>query len=156
MVELGAMRSRVVPMGRSAHVDSYVRDQLPPAADWPAIDFSGLPALAAYPPQINAAAELLDRHVNASHGSRQALWFEGQTITYADLLSWANRLAKVLTEDLEVVPGNRVLLRGFNSPSMVAAWLAVLKVGAIVVTTMPLLRARELTEVVHKARVNLA
>ena len=155
MVDLGAMRSRVVPTGRSAHVDTYVRDNLPAPDDWPHIDFSGLKALTAYPPQINAAAELLDRHVNAGHGQRPALWFEGQTTSYADLQSWANRVARVLTEDLQVVPGNRVLLRGFNSPSMVAAWLAVLKIGAIVVTTMPLLRARELEEVIRKARVSV-
>jgi 2-aminobenzoate-CoA ligase len=153
MVELGA-RHLGVPTGRSAHVDTFVRDSLPPTADWPRLDYSALPSLAAYPPQINAAAELLDRHVREGHGNWPALWFEGQTISYADLLAWANRLAHVLTEDLSVVPGNRVLLRGFNTPSMVAAWLAVLKVGAVVVTTMPLLRAREIAEVVARARVN--
>jgi 2-aminobenzoate-CoA ligase len=137
-------------------VDTYVRDNLPVAADWPLIDYSGLPALAAYPAQINAAAELLDRHVREGHGARPALWFEGRTISYAELLAWASRIARVLTEDLNVVPGNRVLLRGFNTPSMVAAWFAVLKVGAIVVTTMPLLRARELAEVIDKARASVA
>src|SRR5581483_6985206 len=79
-----------------------------------------------------------------------------QTITHAELLQSANRLARLLTEDLQVVPGNRVLLRGFNSPTMIAAWLAVLKTGGIVVTTMPLLRARELDEVITKARVSVA
>ncbi len=145
-----------VPTGRSAHVDTYVRDNLPAEGDWPLLDYSSLPALAAYPAQINAAAELLDRHARESRGARPAIWFEGQTLTYADLLAWANRLARVLTDDLGVVPGNRVLLRGFNSPSMVAMWLAVLKVGAVVVTSMPLLRARELAEVIQKARVGFA
>jgi 2-aminobenzoate-CoA ligase len=145
-----------VPTGRSAHVDTYVREHLPQAAAWPWLDYSSLPALAAYPAQINAAQELLDRHVHDGLGARPALWFESRTTTYADLLVWANRLAHVLQDDLNVVPGNRVLLRGFNSPSMVAAWLAVLKVGGIVVTTMPLLRARELAEVIDKARVSVA
>jgi 2-aminobenzoate-CoA ligase len=145
-----------VPTGRSAHVDTFVRDNLPAVDDWPRLDYSTLPTLAAYPAQINAAVELLDRHVREGRGARPAIWSEGQTITYADLLGWANRLARVLTQDLGVVPGNRVLLRGFNSPSMVAAWLAVLKVGAVVVTTMPLLRARDLAEVLHKARVGVA
>jgi 2-aminobenzoate-CoA ligase len=152
MVELGASHSRL-PTGRSAHADTYVRDHLPSTNDWPRLDYS---SLAAYPAQINAAAELLDRHIRDGRAERPALWFEGQTTTYADLLTWANRLARVLTQDLGVVPGNRVLLRGFNSPSMVAAWLAVLKTGAVVVTTMPLLRARELAEVIEKARVNVA
>jgi 2-aminobenzoate-CoA ligase len=137
-------------------VDTFVRDNLPAVDDWPRLDYSTLPTLAAYPAQINAAVELLDRHVREGRGARPAIWSEGQTITYADLLGWANRLARVLTQDLGVVPGNRVLLRGFNSPSMVAAWLAVLKVGAVVVTTMPLLRARDLAEVLHKARVGVA
>jgi 2-aminobenzoate-CoA ligase len=151
MVEVGAMHS-AGPTGRSAHVDTYVRDHLPPVADWPQLSYANL----AYPSQINAAAELLDRHVHAGGGGRSAIWFEGQQTTYAELLAWANRLAHVLTEDLGVVPGNRVLLRGSNSPSMIAAWLAVLKAGAIAVTTMPLLRARELEEAIGKARVNVA
>jgi 2-aminobenzoate-CoA ligase len=155
MAELAGARLGV-PTGRSAHVDTYVRDNLPTDGDWPSLDYSSLPTLAAYPPRINAAAELLDRHVKEGRGRRPALWFEGQTTTYSDLLSWANRLAHVLRDDLGVKPGNRVLLRGFNSPSMVAAWLAVLKAGAIVVTTMPLLRARELDDVMTKARVNVA
>jgi 2-aminobenzoate-CoA ligase len=146
----------IIPTGRSAHVDTYVRDHLPPAADWPRLDYSTLPVLATYPPQINAATELLDRHVHAGRGARAALRFASRTTTYAELLAWTNRLAGVLQRDLGVLPGNRVLLRGFNSPSMVAAWLAVLKVGAVVVTTMPLLRARELAEVVHKARTSVA
>ncbi|HEY2596660.1 MAG TPA: AMP-binding protein, partial [Chloroflexota bacterium] len=137
-------------------MDTFVRDNLPPSADWPGLDYSALPTLAAYPGRINAVAELLDRHVREGRGARQALWFEGQSITYAELLAWSNRIARVLTQDLGVAPGNRVLLRGFNSPTMVAAWLAVLKCGAVVVSTMPLLRARELAEVVHKARVGAA
>ncbi len=137
-------------------MDTYVRANLPPDQDWPWLDYSTLPTLAAYPPQINAASELLDCHVREGRGGRPALWFEGQTTTYDELLKWTNRLARVLTDDLGVISGNRVLLRGFNSPSMVAAWLAVLKVGAIVVTTMPLLRARELDEIITKARVTVA
>ncbi|HLZ30346.1 MAG TPA: AMP-binding protein [Chloroflexota bacterium] len=145
-----------IPTGPSAHVDTYVRDNLPPVVDWPQLDYSTLHTLASYPAHINAAVELLDRHVREGRGARPAIWFERQTITYADLLVRANRLARVLAEDLAVVPGNRVLLRGFTSPSMVIAWLAVLKVGAVVVTTMPLLRARELAEVIDKARVGVA
>src|SRR6266487_3842229 len=112
------LRARlVVPTGRSAHIDTYVRSNLPPPVDWPRLDYSHLPTLAAYPAQINAAVELLDCHVHEGHGAQPAIWFEGESLTYSDLLGWANRLARVLTEDLGVVPGNRVLLRGFNSPS---------------------------------------
>jgi 2-aminobenzoate-CoA ligase len=143
----------MLAVAHSAHVDTFVRDNLPAPTDWPHIDLEGLPA---YPAQLNAAAELVDRHVAEGRGQRKAIWFDGQSLTYADLLAWANRIANVLSQDVQVKPGNRVLLRGFNSPSMVAAWLAVLKVGGVVVATMPLLRARELSEVIDKARVNLA
>ena len=119
MVDVDLVPS-AVPTGRSAHVDTYVRDHLPPAADWPRLDLTAL----GYPPQMNAAAELLDRHVQEGRGARRAIWFDDHWTSYSELLAWANQLAHVLTEDLRVVPGNRVLLRGFNSPSMVAAWLA--------------------------------
>ncbi len=58
----------------------------------------------------------------------------------------------MLTEDLGLVPGNRVLLRGGNSVAMALAWLAVVKAGLIAVATMPLLRAKELGEIIEKAQ----
>src|SRR6185295_10582565 len=75
---------------------------------------------------------------------------------YAQLLETANRIARVLVEDLGVVPGNRVLLRGPNNPMMAACWFAVLKAGGVVVCTMPLLRVRELTYIADKAKIRLA
>ena len=72
--------------------------------------------------------------------------------TYADLQRESNRIARVLVEDLGLVPGNRVLLRAPNSPLLAACWFAVIKAGGIAVGTMPLLRARELTQIVNKAR----
>ena len=41
--------------------------------------------------------------------------------TYGDLLDRANQIANVLVDDLGLVPGNRVLLRGPNNPWLVAA-----------------------------------
>ena len=139
----------------SAHVDTFVRDNLPPVTDWPSLDFSGVPELR-YPPRINCADELLDRMVGSGHADRPAIHFEGRILTYRELLEKANRIAHVLVEELGVVPGNRVLLRGPNNPMMVASWFAVLKAGGVVVTTMPLLRARELSYIMKKARVSAA
>ena len=76
--------------------------------------------------------------------------------TYGRLLSESNRIACALIEDYGLLPGQRVLLRGPNGPMMAACWFAVLKAGGIAVTTMPLLRARELTDIMNKARVSLA
>jgi 2-aminobenzoate-CoA ligase len=140
-----------VQFGPTGHVDTFARDHLPPPADWPAFD-----SPLSYPAQLNSAVALLDTTANGPHGERPALHFEGQTITYRALLAQANRIAHVLVADLGVLPGNRVLLRGPNNPMLVAAWFAVLKAGAIAVATMPLLRARELTSVMTKARVTVA
>ncbi|HEX5725409.1 MAG TPA: benzoate-CoA ligase family protein [Longimicrobiaceae bacterium] len=140
----------------SAHRDTFARDHLPPRELWPELDFSGLPELAAYPPRLNCAAELLDAWVAAGHGERTALVFPGGRWSYRELLERAGRIAAVLRDDLGLVPGNRVLLRGPNNPMMAACWFAVLKAGGIVVATMPLLRARELAVIAEKARVRFA
>src|SRR4030095_3193695 len=140
------------PAGKSAHVDTFCRDSLPPADLWPQMDFRSLPELA-YPSQLNCATELPDPLGDAGHGDRTAFFFPGGRWTYRDVLEMSNRIANVLVDDLGVVPGNRVLLRGPNSPMMVACWFAIVKVGAVVVCTMPLLRVRELTYIADKAEI---
>ncbi len=139
----------------TAHVDTFARDHLPPREQWPEFVYE-LPELQ-YPDRINAATELLDGAIANGWSERVAILAPGGLRwTYADLLAQANRIARVLVEDLGVVPGNRVLLRGPNSPQMAACWFAVLKAGGIAVATMPLLRARELTDIVTKAQVSHA
>ncbi len=140
-------------MGYSAHIDTFARDHLPPRSEWPELVFS-LPELQ-YPERLNCASELLDR-MAARHPERLCLQGAGLCWSYAELLEQANRIAHVLTQDMGLVPGNRVLLRAPNHPMLVAAWFAVMKTGGIAVTTMPLLRAKELTEVVNKAQVSHA
>jgi 2-aminobenzoate-CoA ligase len=141
-------------MPHSAHVDTFARDRLPAAADLPEFLFE-LPELQ-FPERLNAATELLDRRVAAGEGDRLCIQGEGVRWTYADLQAQANRIARVLVEDLGLVPGNRVLLRGANSPAMAACWFGIVKSGGIVVGTMPLLRARELQAIVDKAQVSHA
>ena len=142
-------------MTSSAHVDTFARDHLPPRGEWPDFVFT-LPELR-YPDVLNCATELLDRAVERGWGARRAIVAPGGTRwTYADLTAHANRVAHVLVEDMGLVPGNRVLLRGPNSPWMAACWFAIVKAGGIVVATMPLLRAKELTDVVTKARISHA
>ena len=138
----------------SAHVDTFARDRLPAPKDLPEFLFEG-PELQ-FPAQLNCATELLDRHVAEGRGGRLALQGAGVRWTYADLQAQANRIAHVLVRDLGLVPGNRVLLRGANSPMLAACWFAVVKAGGIAVGTMPLLRARELVAIVDKAQVTHA
>ena len=141
-------------MHTSAHVDTFARDRLPPPEALPEFLFE-LPELQ-FPPQLNCAAELLDRHVAAGDGDRIAVLGHGVRWTYAELLAQANRIAHVLVQDLGLVPGNRVLLRGANAPMLAACWLAVVKAGGIAVGTMPLLRARELQPIALKAQITHA
>ena len=140
----------------TAHLDTFVLDHLPPRELWPELRFDGVPELAAYPARLNCAAELLDRRVEEGEGERTVFHFPGGRWTYRELLERANRIARVLVEDLGLVPGARVLLRGPNNPMMAACWFAVLKAGGVVVCTMPLLRPREIAATADKARVTLA
>ncbi|WP_419551406.1 AMP-binding protein [Candidatus Poriferisodalis sp.] len=132
----------------TAHVDRFVLNGLPPADQWPEITLSE--PLFSYPSRLNAAAVLLDGAIAQGWGQRPCMGLGDDMWTYADVYHCANRIAAVLVEDYEIVPGNRVLLRGANAPWMVAAWFAVLKAGAVAVTTMPLLRAQELAQVYAK------
>jgi len=138
----------------SAHQDTFCRDHLPPPELCPKFDYSGIPELA-YPERMNCAVELLDKMV-ADHGDRTVFHHASGKWTYKQLLETANRIAHVLTEDLGVVPGNRVLLRGANSPMMAACWFAVTKAGGVAVCTGPLLRVRELIYATDKAEIKLA
>jgi 2-aminobenzoate-CoA ligase len=140
--------------GRTAHADTFARDNLPPRALWPRLDFSALPELRAYPSRMNCAVELLDKAVTRGWGARTVFRYGEARWTYADLLKRADAIARVLVEDMGLVPGNRVLLRGPNNPMMAAAWLAIMKAGGVCVATMPLLRARELSYMVEKARID--
>lgn len=141
-------------LGPSAHVDTFARDNLPPFELWPKL-LLDRPEFQ-YPDYLNAAVELTDRNVERGFGDRIALIGNGRQRTYKELADWSNRLAHALVENYGVKPGNRVLIRSGNNPALVAAWLAATKAGAVVVNTMPMLRAGELTKIVDKAEIALA
>jgi 2-aminobenzoate-CoA ligase len=145
------------PPTRSAHVDPFCREHLPPVELWPELLLDGPDV--AYPERLNCAVSLLDDVVTRLGPDRPALIDAAgarATWSYGDLAAAVDAVAHVLVDDLGVVPGNRVLLRGPNTPELVACWLAVLKAGAVAVTTMPLLRAKELTTVAAIASVDVA
>src|SRR5665213_2699025 len=134
----------------SAHIDTFARDNLPPAEHWPDMIFT-LPELH-FPPRLNAVSALLDQWMPAGHGDRACLISPTETLSYAQVAERVNRLANVLTRDLGMIPGHRVLLRAPTSPMLVIAHLAVMKAGGIVVATMPMLRAKELAHPIAKAK----
>src|SRR6478735_4876756 len=142
------------PLGPTAHVDTFTRDHLPPLDQWPDL-LLDRPEFH-YPEYLNVAVELTDRMVEKGFGDHTALIGNGRRRTYKELTDWSNRLAHALVENYGVKPGNRVLIRSGNNPALVAAWLAATKAGAVVVNTMPMLRAGELSKIVDKAEVALA
>lgn len=139
----------------SAHADRFIYSMMPPGELWPEFDYSG-EVLSRYPDQINAAESLLDTAVRDGFGNKTVFYFEGHSWTYRQLLEQAERIARVLVEDFGLIPGNRVLLRSGNNPMLAACWLAVLKAGGICITTMPLLKANELTFILNRVRVRFA
>src|SRR5207245_8633195 len=129
-------------MRYTAHVDTFTRDHLPPREQWPELVFD-LPELD-YPPRMNATIELVDRALQRGWGKRTAIIApSGVEWSYEALADHVNRIARVLVEDLGVVPGNRVLLRAPNTPMMAACWLAVAQAGAVAVATLPPLPGNE-------------
>ena len=147
-------RSLVHSLGPSGHVDDFARRNLPPSEQWPDL-LLDRPEFQ-YPEYLNAAVELTDRIVERGWGDRIALIGNGRQRTYKELADWSNRLAHALVESYGVRPGNRVLIRSGNNPALVAAWLAATKAGAVVVNTMPMLRAGELSKIIDKAEIALA
>jgi 2-aminobenzoate-CoA ligase len=138
----------------SAHADTFCRDNLPADGQWPDLEFT-LPDLR-YPERLNAADALLDATIESHGADRPCLLTPGETWSYGDLAARAGQIARVLTEDFGLVPGNRVLLRGPNNPWLAACWFGVVKAGGVAVATMPMLRTAELTTICDMARVDLA
>ncbi|MEM9317411.1 MAG: AMP-binding protein [Pseudomonadota bacterium] len=136
----------------TGHIDTFAADNLPAQALWPDLRLAGFD----YPAHLNAAVELTDAMVAKGFGDRTALIGNGRRRTYKELTDWTNRLAHALVDDLGVRPGNRVLIRSANNPAMVACWLAATKAGAVVVNTMPMLRAAELEKYVDLAEITHA
>jgi 2-aminobenzoate-CoA ligase len=138
----------------SAYADTFCRDRLPPQDQWPEFLYD-LPQLR-YPERLNCAAELLDATAAREGPDRPCLRSPTQTWTYGETVRLTNQLAQVLTEDFGLQPGNRVLLRGPNSPWLAAAWLAVIKAGGVTVTTMALLRPKEIATITGLTEPSLA
>lgn len=138
----------------SAQPDHFVHDRLPPPEQWPELRFDRPELL--LPAQVNAVQALFQRAVEAGHGDRPLFRSDERTLTYAQAQIEVNRIANVLTVELGLVPGNRVLLRGGNSVAMALAWLGTVQAGLVAVATMPLLRAKELGAILTKAQPSVA
>ena len=138
----------------TSHVDTFVRDNLPPQEQLPEFLFSTEELQ--FPAQLNCAVELLDKKIAQGYGANNAILTPNEVWTYQDLFEKSNRIARVLVDDLGLAPGNRVLIRSPNNPMLVACWFGVIKAGGIAVATMPLLRKMELEPIINKAQVQFA
>ena len=134
----------------SSHIDNFARQNLPEEKLQPTYNLKDFK----YPETLNVGFELTDAMVEKGFGDNIALIGNGRRRTYKELTDWTNRLAWALVDNYNVKPGNRVLIRSANNPAMVACWLAATKVGAVVVNTMPLLRKKELSEIIDKAEIS--
>jgi 2-aminobenzoate-CoA ligase len=148
------MNSAYFASTASAHLDPFASNHLPDPATWPEMDFS-LPHLR-YPEQLNCVSVLLDQHCEQGLGNKIAIFSEKTSWTYAQLQQKVDQIAHVLTDEMGLVAGNRVLLRAANTPMMAASILAVFKAGCIAIITMPLLRAKELQWMIEKAQIQAA
>tara|TARA_R110002073_G_scaffold100147_4_gene228221 strand:- start:12326 stop:13930 length:1605 start_codon:yes stop_codon:yes gene_type:complete len=141
-------------MQTSGHIDTFTREHLPAVSDWPDFRFD-LPQLK-YPDRLNCAAELLDHNVENGLGDRIAIYSAARSISWVELRREASRIAHVLVDDVGLVPGNRVLLHGYNSIELIAGWYGVILAGGVAVMTMPMLRAGEIAKVIAKGQVSHA
>jgi len=134
--------------------DDFSNRNLPDVLDQPVylLDQPGFE----FPADLNCVSEILDKHIAAGNGARIALRTSEQTWTYQELYDKANQIAHVLVEDLKLVSGNRVLIRSYNNPMFVACWFAILKTGGIAVSTMPLLRSKELSVIIDCGEISHA
>lgn len=137
----------------SAHKDSFVRNNLPPRAQWPELTFD-LPELD-FPERLNAST-LLDNAIANGFGAKAAVLWSGNQWTYSELLARVNQIANVLVGEMGLAPGNRVLLHAPNTPMTLAAWWAVLRAGGVAVATMPMLRTPELKVIIDKGCISHA
>ena len=136
------------------YTDNFAHDNLP-SLDLQPDYLCDLPQFQ-HPEMLNCVERLLDNHIKNGNGDAVCIRTFEETWTYKDLYEKANQIAHVLIDDLGLVSGNRVLLRSANNPMMVACWFAILKAGGIVVATMPLLRAKELTTIIDCAEISIA
>jgi 2-aminobenzoate-CoA ligase len=138
----------------SAHIDTFAHDNLPPRDQWPDLIFT-LPELQ-YPERMNCIVELLEKNIQQGYGDRPAILGADGVLTYSQLQAQVDKVAHVLTHDMGLVPGNRVLLRSANNTILAICWCAVAKAGLIVVATMPLLREKELVDIIEKVQTSAA
>ena len=138
---------------KSAHVDTFAKDRLPDLSLWPELVLDH--PTATYPERLNASYELLESTIESVGSTKVAIVAADGTYSYGQLLELVNKISNFL-HSAGVVPGNRIAIRGPNNAMTVAIWFAIIRVGAIAVTTIPLQRASELEKIIEIGQIQFA
>lgn len=136
------------------HIDEFVKLNQPSISEQPEYLFEN-DALK-FPKILNCATELIDKNIDECRGEKTAIITPDVQWSYLKLFQISNQIAHVLKDEMGLVKGNRVLLRSANTPMAVACWIAIIKAGGVVISTMPLLRAPELNTIINKAEIKFA
>ncbi|CAN2231448.1 Acs Acyl-coenzyme A synthetases/AMP-(fatty) acid ligases [actinobacterium SCGC AAA044-D11] len=140
-------------MAKSAHIDTFAKDNLPDPSLWPELILDH--STARYPERLNASYELLERTIEIVGANKVAVIAADGTYSYGQLLELVNKISNFLKSE-GVVAGNRIAIRGPNNAMAAASWLAILRIGAIAVTTIPLQRAAELEKIIDIGQIQFA
>ncbi len=106
------------------------------------------------PDQFNVATAFLDRNVAEGRGSKTAIYFEGNSYTYAQIAELANRAGNGLL-DLGVDLEQRVALLLFDSPQFAAAFFGAIKMGAVPIPLNTALRPNDYVYMLNDSRARV-
>lgn len=134
----------------SAQLDQFVHRQLPPQEQLP--EYLPLEEDFHQWPSLNVVQTLFARVKDKGWMERPFLRSPTRSLSYQEAYDEVQSLSSYLINDLKLITGHRVLLRGANSIALALAWLAVVNAGLIAVCTMPLLRSKELKEILGKSK----
>ena len=107
------------------------------------------------PAQFNAATWFVDRNVTEGRGAVPAFSYEGNTLSYADVLELVNRTGNALL-DFGVEPENRVLMLCLDTPEFIGTFWGAIKIGAVPIPTNTLMRTADYLYFLNDSRAKVA
>ncbi len=106
------------------------------------------------PDSYNAATDFLDRNVQEGRGAKTAIYYEGNSYSYAQMAEMANRVGNGL-RDLGVDLEQRVALLMLDSPQLAAAFFGGIKIGAVPIPINTSLRPDDYIYMLNDSRARV-
>jgi len=106
------------------------------------------------PDQFNATTAFLERNLTEGRGAKTAIYYEGQSYSYAQIAELANRVGNGLLElglDME----QRVALLLLDSPQLAASFFGAIKIGAVPIPLNTLLRPHDYLYMLNDSRARV-